>query len=105
MPSANERETISISALAKRWGFGVERVRSMIRAGMIPGAFAVPSCGRYGKAIRIPLSQVRELEANWRIVPMSANAAPSRRKAAQGRSHFPELTSEPDAESPSDGRD
>jgi hypothetical protein len=51
-------EALTPGQLARRWGLGVDRVRQLIQEGELPGAFRVPSAGRYGEAIRVPLATV-----------------------------------------------
>ncbi len=102
-------KSISVGRLAKRWGIGTERVQAMIRSGLIPGAFSMPSCGRFGQTIRIPLARIYEVEARWRLSPQETKLrqkSPQRQSEGGGSSsHFPELMSEHDAECLSDDRD
>jgi len=62
-------EALTPGQLARRWGLGVDRVRGLIQSGKVPGAFRVPSAGRYGKAVRIPLAAVLQAEKEWAVAP------------------------------------
>jgi hypothetical protein len=99
--SAKQLEALSIGQLARRWGVSPDRVRGLVETGQLPGAFEVPSVGRYGAAIKIPLATVVQAEQDWAIVP--EREARSRRKSLRHRGapppalrHFPELTSNPE---------
>ncbi len=61
-------QTLSIGQVAKRWRVGRQRIRKLVEAGQLT-AFRIPSAGRLGQAIRIPLSAVLEAEADWALVP------------------------------------
>ena len=90
--------------LAKRWGVSVARVRNLVESGRIPGAFRIPSVGRFGETVKIPVSSVVEVEQRWTIAPIDATTHTQRRNRRNGHSpslkHFPELNAqpEPDAE-------
>lgn len=93
----------SVGQLARRWGLGMDRVRRLIESGLLPGAFRVPSSGKYGEAIRIPLSTVLKAEEQWAIPNHSQNRASTpprypRRGGVPELTHFPELTREHDGE-------
>lgn len=85
--------TISISELAARWKLSRDRISTMIRQGLIPGAFRIPSAGRYGSAVRIPLSHVLSLEDSWQVSPISQTSVQKsrHRSVSPSSSHFPEL--------------
>ena len=51
-------ETLTIGQLAKRWGIGRDHARGLVDHNAIRGAFTIPSAGRYGETIRIPLASV-----------------------------------------------
>ena len=104
-------EALSPGQLARRWGISPDRVQRLIDAGQLPGAFRIPSSGKYGKAIRIPLWTVLTREEKWAM--SGVDRRPSRPKPPRPRGgsppalrHFPELASnlEHGAESPEDGR-
>lgn len=63
--SATQRGALSIGQLARRWGLGADRVRRLVDNGLLPGSFRVPSAGKYGEAIRIPLSVILQAEKDW----------------------------------------
>lgn len=94
-------EALSIGQLAKRWGVSADRVRGLVETGQLPGAFKVPSVGRYGAAVKIPLATVIQAEQDWAIAPADA-ASPGRRvPRRRGTSstvlrHLPELASIPE---------
>lgn len=62
-------EALTPGQLAKRWGISADRARSLAESGQIPGAFRIPSVGRYGETIKIPLAAVLETEREWAIAP------------------------------------
>ena len=88
-------EALTPGQLARRWGVSVARVRVLIHAGQIPGAFRIPSAGRYGESLKIPLANVLQVEQAWAIVPTAVTAErrrPTRRDGTTPRlKHFPEL--------------
>jgi hypothetical protein len=43
-----QRNSFSVGQLADRWGVSVERVRALIRQGLLPGSFRIPLSGRSG---------------------------------------------------------
>ncbi len=90
-----ERSTLSVRQLALRWGVGEERIRSLIDAGLLLGAFKVPSSGKYGETIRIPIEAIRDAESEWAIESDSATGRTKRRPKRRGAklNHFPELSS------------
>lgn len=101
-----ERSTLSVRQLALRWGVGEERIRSLIDAGRLLGAFKVPSSGKYGETVRIPMEAVRDAESEWAIESDSAIGRKKRRRKRKGvkLNHFPELSSPAlDSASPEDG--
>lgn len=62
--------TLTIGQLAKRWGVSAARIRQLVEAGQLPGAFQIPSAGRYGAVTKIPLAIVMEVETEgWVLVP------------------------------------
>jgi hypothetical protein len=101
-------EALTPGQLAKRWGISADRARRLVESGQISGAFRIPSVGRYGEAIKIPMVAVIQMEQAWAIVPTDSKPL---RKPRGGRSsspplkHFPELRrapAAPDAECPVD---
>ena len=94
MPRApSKSETLSPGQLAQRWGIGVDRVRGLVECGQLPGAFEIPSSGRYGKAVRIPLATVMEVEHSWAVVQSpQRNQRGRRQKSPPTLEHFPELS-------------
>lgn len=101
-------DVLTVSSLATRWQISRHRVATMLRSGLIPGAFEIPAAGRYGSAIRIPLSHVRALEESWFVSPTSDHEMGIAREypVPHRISHFPELYDLPesDAECPSSDR-
>jgi hypothetical protein len=98
--SAIDRGALSIGQLAKRWRLSPTRVRGLVDSGLLPGSFAVPAAGRYGKAIRIPLSAVLQAEEKWTVGRHDGHAALLQRRNRRGNQpgleHFPELSAERD---------
>lgn len=68
-------EFLSITELANRWNVSRERVKAMVNHGILPGAVVIPSAGRFGKAVKIPLWEVMELEAEWQVESKSPEAS------------------------------
>ena len=94
----NSPHTYSIGQVAKRWKISPERVRQLIDNGVLAGAFEIPSAGRFGKALRIPLEAVLAAEQQWAIAssPASSIKRPRRRSSSQlALKHFPELSGGP----------
>ena len=97
MPRQRTRpETLTPGQLAKRWGVSVDRFRGLLECGEITGAFRIPSAGRYGEAIKIPLASVLEVEKRWAIGSPDVPSAPKKPRRRLGSSpprlkHFPEL--------------
>jgi hypothetical protein len=66
---------------------------------VIPAAFTIPSAGRYGEAIRIPLASVLLVEQEWSNKPEDNRLLKRRQvRPKNGHSpnlkHFPELQAE-----------
>ena len=101
---------LTIGQLAKRWGISPDRARGLVETGQLPGAFVIPSVGRYGATLKIPLSSVLQVEQDWIVVPEHA-AAPRRRPGRyRGGSppklkHFPDLGSNPEPDAGCHGAD
>jgi hypothetical protein len=95
--SVTQSEAITIGQLAKRWGIGVDRARSLVvDEGVIPGAFKIPSSGCYGETIKIPISSVLCMEQEWAISSKDKRLTErqqQRRKSGQmpKLKHLPEL--------------
>lgn len=93
-------EALTPGQLARRWGIAVDRVRRLIHSGQLPGTFLIPSSGRYGEAVRIPLVTILQAEQAWTIAPTDVSSRPRRQRARQQRSpstlkNFPELSASP----------
>lgn len=87
-------QALTITELAKRWSVSRERVKAMIEQGRIIGAFVLPSAGRFGRAIKIPMSAVISVEENWQIGVDQSDQAQKRKvrtPPAPRLDHFPEL--------------
>lgn len=104
----DSNSSLTVSQLAHRWGTSSQRIRTLVDQGRIPGAFRIPSAGRYGSAVRIPLSHILSLEESWQVLPKSQTTAKifRRQRISPSISHFPELydSLESDAECPSGDR-
>lgn len=88
-----DEKMLGVGQVAKRWGVGVERVRQLINVGALRGAFEIPSSGRYGKAIRIPLQAVMDAERRWQCVPEESQ----RRRPSRGQTELRHLDLSDDA--------
>lgn len=103
-----EATVLSIGQLAKRWSVTPERVRRLVEAGHLAGAFRIPSAGRFGETMKIPLEVVRRAETDWSIAPISESGRKRFRRqrqlglSANATKHFPELS--PSAESAAECR-
>lgn len=104
-------ETLTIGQLARRWGIGRDHARGLVDHNAIRGAFTIPSAGRYGEAVRIPLESVLLAEKEWAKSPQDHPFVKRPRWTQEnGHSpklkHFPELQAEPedDAELPGDAQ-
>jgi hypothetical protein len=93
-----QRDHVSPGQLAKRWGVAVERVNQLVSSGFVHGAFKIPSSGRFGEAVRIPLAAILEVEASWAVTETRCSSqqqkSPDKRPVRELK-HFPELSSEP----------
>ena len=65
-------EAFTIGQLAQHWAVGKDRVQSLVLAGRIPGAFTIPSSGRYGETVKIPLALSYWSSRNGRSLPRRA---------------------------------
>lgn len=103
MENSAPRKALSVGQLAKRWGVGIERIRLLISTAKLPGAFEIPSSGRFGKSVRIPLETVLEAEEEWAVTNEASSKASIRARRRtqpvcdQSR-HFPELMNQAAAE-------
>jgi hypothetical protein len=105
---SSQTEALTIGQLARRWGVSAARVRSLVSSGQLPGAFTIPSAGRYGATVKVPLATVIQLETqDWSVVPENQGARPKppRRKDDSGPAfrHFPKLRAS--LEQPASGSD
>lgn len=90
--------TLTVGQLARRWGVSAERIRRLVEAGHLPDTFTIPSAGRYGAIIKIPMATVLAAESTWTHLPKSIEPkrrAPRRanNKPALDFRHFPGLRS------------
>jgi len=98
--SATQRGALSVGQLARRWGLGADRVRRLVESGLLPGSFTVPSAGRYGEAVRIPLSAILQAEEDWAVAPSDDDTMRRKRRGRRRQSsptleNFPELPASP----------
>lgn len=90
-------EFLSITELANRWNVSRERVKAMVNHGLLPGTVILPSAGRFGTAVKIPLCEIMELETQWQVgskSPKSPQRIRAVRSVAPRLEHFPELLTE-----------
>lgn len=91
---------LTVGQLAKRWAVSVDRVRKLVELGLLPGAFRIPSAGRYGATVKIPLDAVRKAESDWAITPSHVTKPQARRRKNRDTTpalkHFPELIDGPE---------
>jgi hypothetical protein len=90
---------LTVGQLAKRWGVSADRVRQLVQSGRLPGAFTIPSAGRYGATVKIPLATITQAEEDWAVVPQpQAGSKPRRRRGDAGPAlkHFPKLATNPE---------
>jgi hypothetical protein len=100
-------DALTVGQLARRWGVSADRVRQLVQSGRLPGAFTIPSAGRFGATVKIPLASIARVEAeDWAVVPQGCKAGAKRPRprsnSGPALKHFPKLatTPEPAAESP-----
>ena len=106
MPREKTQSTaLTLGQLAERWSVSPDRVRALVESGKLPGAFRIPSAGRYGATIKVPLSVVEAVEQEWALSPAASlgQSVASSRRLGNGRvvlKHFPQLNGAlpPDAE-------
>jgi hypothetical protein len=92
--TGRRKASLSVRQLALRWGVGESRIKSLIETGELP-AFTLPSAGRFGKTIRIPLASVKAAERDWSVLPShtaSEKRHSVRQPAKRTLHHFPELS-------------
>mgnify|MGYP001825995877 CR=1 FL=1 len=101
-----QRDALSVGQLASRWAVSVERIKRLVQTGQLPGAFKVPSAGKFGEAVRIPLSTVLQAEENWAIAGHGEERTrlrARRRNDSRKLVNFPELSLEGDGGCHEDG--
>jgi excisionase family DNA binding protein len=102
-------ETMTVGQLARRWGISRDHVRRLIDDGCLAGAFTIPSTGRYGATVKIPLTSILQAETeSWVMAPAQAERArpkSARRGDDPGPAfrHFPKLRT--NLEQPASGSD
>ncbi len=107
MPRDKTQPTaLTLGQLADRWSVSPDRVRALVESGKLPGTFQIPSAGRYGATIKVPLSVVVAVEEEWMLSPATTlrqSLSSSRRLGSRriALKHFPQLNAvpPPDAES------
>lgn len=89
------KSDLSIGQVAKRLGFGRVHVLALVEAGKFPGAYRIPSAGRYGSAIRIPASAVEAAIKQWEVAPARRGTPvqriPPERERRVALKHFPQF--------------
>ncbi|MCA9213370.1 MAG: helix-turn-helix domain-containing protein [Planctomycetales bacterium] len=99
----DDKQALSVGQVAKRWGIGRDRVRQLVDGGHLPGAFCIPSAGKYGETLKIPLTSIMAAEERWQTIapPVDAAPLPKPRRTGDGHlRHFPEFNPEHVSESP-----
>jgi hypothetical protein len=92
-----ERRSLTLGQLARRWGLSRDHARQLVLDGHLPGAFTIPSAGRYGAVLKIPLASIIQVESDWAVIFEKIRTArpkpPSRRNSDSGPAlkHFPKL--------------
>jgi hypothetical protein len=107
MPRARIQPTaLSLGQLAERWSVSPDRVRALVESGKLPGAFRIPSAGKYGATVKVPLSVIEAVEQQWALSPavsVGQLVSASRRDGSRRMvlKHFPQFNAAfpPDAES------
>jgi hypothetical protein len=89
-------QALTVGQLAKRWGISTNRVRQLVEGGYLPGVFMIPSAGRYGTTLKIPLATVIQVERkNWALLLKGEQASPKPRRrpcdSNPALRHFPAL--------------
>lgn len=100
------RDALTVGQLAQRWGVSAARIQQLAAGSKLPGAFTIPSAGRFGQALRIPKTTVLAVEAAWEVAPAPDLAKRPRLRPSgePALRHFPELAATLDAESPASDR-
>jgi hypothetical protein len=105
--AATSCQSLSVGQLARRWGVSADRVRKLVSSGQLPGAFTIPSAGRYGAAVKVPLATVLQVEEGWAVAPPKQAARPKRPRrggdSGPAFRHFPKLRAS--LEQPASGSD
>ena len=109
--SQTECQTLTVGQLARRWGVSAARIRKLVESGLLPGSFTIPSAGRYGATLKIPLATVIQVETeDWAVVPQGNRPRPKPRRGGRDSGpalkHFPKLAAspEPASGSPADAQ-
>jgi hypothetical protein len=92
---------LTIGQLARRWAISRDHVRQLLAEGRLQGAFAIPSAGRYGAAVKIPLESIVQAEtSDWLLTPETKGQArpkpPKRGDDGPALRHFPALAANPE---------
>ena len=101
--------SLTVGQLARRWGVSADRIRQLVQSGYLAGVFTIPSAGRYGATLKIPLSTVIQLETeDWAVAlkkPQRAGPRSPRRRGdlEPAYKHFPKLRAS--LEQPASGSD
>lgn len=105
-------ETLTIDQLAIRWKIGRERAHELAEQEKILEAFKIPSTGRNGEVVRIPIAAVLHAQQHWAMHPednplLKRQPRRQRNGHCPKLKHFPELSTEPEdaAQCPEDAQD
>ena len=105
--AATSCQSLSVGQLARRWGVSADRVRKLVSTGLLPGAFTIPSAGRYRATVKVPLATVLLVEEGWAVAPAKQAARPKRPRrggdSGPAFRHFPKLRAS--LEQPASGSD
>ena len=101
---------MTVGQVATRWGVSRDRVQSLLNDGELCDAFVIPSSGRFGETLKIPLETVLEAETRWAF---NGNGRTEKRKRPLRRNNgskpnlknFPELNAPPEQDADDDADD